>query len=568
MGTLFSALDIARSGLQVSQVMLDTAGHNIANASNVGFSRQRVELVTRSPIDLTFGKIGRGVTVGLITRLRDPILDLSFRDQVQALGNAQVQADFFRQIEDIFLEPTGTGMSGRISVFFDALNEFASNVESIPVRQSVLNEAAALAETFNETFRQLDNIRTRANQEVIGQVPQINALGAQVAELNDRIVRAEVDGNPANDLRDQRDRVLDELAGLINIFTRERENGQIDVLISGDEFVTGDRFREIEAVINPALDPNRNDLVELRFVYNGQLVDVQGGEVFGALVQRDTEIPDVIDQVNTLAAKFIEEFNRIHSQGNGLSNLSGTITSTNAAVDGITAIDAAGLPFPITAGTFDVNVYDALGNITATATVTITPGVTTLNDIAAALSGFSADLSATVNVDGTLSVTATAGNTFGFSSDSSGALGSLGLNTLFTGSDARTMGVNSLIANDPTLLASGFSLDLLETGDNEAALALADLQNGLFFSGGTSSMTDFYEGIIVQVGIGARTNADTLAVEEQLVDTFSRRRQEISGVSIDEEVTFLLQFERAFEASARVVTTADRMLESLLTMAL
>ena len=101
-----------------------------------------------------------------------------------------------------------------------------------------------------------------------------------------------------------------------------------------------------------------------------------------------------------------------------------------------------------------------------------------------------------------------------------------------------------------------------------AALAMAEVQNGLFLQNASMTINDFFESSIVQIGIDARSVQATFEVELTFVDGFERRRQEVSGVSLDEEVTLLLRFQRAFEASARVVTVTDRMLESLLTMAL
>ena len=117
------------------------------------------------------------------------------------------------------------------------------------------------------------------------------------------------------------------------------------------------------------------------------------------------------------------------------------------------------------------------------------------------------------------------------------------------------------------LLASRFSPNPLDSGENLAALALLDVQNGTFLSNDTATINDFYESMNVQVGVDTRANLDLLEIERTFVDSFERRRQEISGVSLDEEVTLMIQFQRAFEASARVITVADRMLESLLTMA-
>jgi flagellar hook-associated protein 1 FlgK len=559
LGTLFSAFGIARSGLQAAQVQLDIAGHNIANVNKEGFSRQRVELLSNTPLEKTFGNIGRGVRVATIIRIREAFLDAVYRDQVGGLKSAEIQAEFYTQIEDVFQEPGPNGISGRINDFFDALHEFSNNVEEAPVRQSVINSSEALVAMFRETSDRLTSLRTNANEEVLNFVPEINALAERISDLNELISKSELTGKPANDLRDDRDLQIDRLAEVVNIFTRERDDGRIEILVSGAELVSATTFRALEAIRVPALDPERNDLVEVRFVDTGEPLVALDGELAGALKMRDQAIVEVDARVDIIAATIIEQINRIHSNGNGTRDYSTTISSTNAVTSGAVATSAAGLPFALATGSFDLIQYDAAGAIVSTVTVAYTDGVTTLNDIAAAVGG-------TVTAGGFLEVSPTV-SSFAFANDTTGLLAALGIGTLFTGTDARTMGLNQDIVNTPSLLASAFSIDPLDTGDNRAALAMADIRDGLFLDSGDASINDFYESTIVGIGVNARSNLENAEIERSFVESFQRRRQEVSGVSLDEEVTFLLQFQRAFEASARVVTVTDRMLDSLLAMA-
>jgi flagellar hook-associated protein 1 FlgK len=155
---------------------------------------------------------------------------------------------------------------------------------------------------------------------------------------------------------------------------------------------------------------------------------------------------------------------------------------------------------------------------------------------------------------------------FHFANDTSGILTVLGAGGLFTGRDASTIGVNQAIIDDPGLLASGFSPDPLATGDNSAALAMSEIRNLLVLNNGASSLNDYYENTIAQLGVESRGNQIVYETELQFSIDFERRRQETSGVSIDEETISLLQFQRAFEAGARVINTADRMLDALFTI--
>jgi flagellar hook-associated protein 1 FlgK len=568
MGTLFSALSIGQSGLRAAQVQLDTTGHNIANVNKEGFSRQRVDLAAFSPISMPFGQIGRGVRVAGINRLRDPLLDILYRNQVAGLNSAQIQAQYYGQIQDVFLEPTADGLSGRLNRFFEALQQFSVNVESLPVRANVLVEAQQLAGLLNDTYTSLNNLRSNANEEVIRFVPEINSLAQQIATLNDRIRISEATENPANDLRDDRDVLVDKLAAIVNVTANETDNGAYEVFIGGEVLVSGTHVRTVEAVQNALIDPARPDLVELRYTDNNLLVQVQDGELYGALQIRDQELPGVIADINEMASTLIQQINLIHSQANGLSNLSGTVTASNGVTDSAIDLATAGLPFAFTPGTFQVNVYDNTGALIGGSPFTITVAAgDSLDDVVTQLNAV-ANLTATVNSSGQLAVTSAAGFSFGFANDNTGLLAAAGMNGLFTGSDAQSIGVNQDLVDNPALLGGAFDTDPAATGDNSAALALAAVQDGLYFESNSADINDFYESIVVGVGINARANDAVLTVEATVNETLERRRQEISGVSTDEEVAMLIQFQRAFEASARVITVTDRMLESLLAMAL
>jgi flagellar hook-associated protein 1 FlgK len=563
-GTLFSTLDIARSGLLTAQVQMDVAGHNVANVNKEGFSRQRVSLATRTPVSMPYGQLGRGVGIDNIVRMRDTLLDKAFRTQVPGLGFSEAQRQYFSRIEDLFLEPGPNGFNERINLFFDAMNDLANGVEKIPVRQSVLAEAQSLASGLNEVGAKLYSLRSEVNEEIRDFVPAVNSLSERIASINVQIRDAELTGREANDLRDDRDLLMDSLSRMVDISYRERADGQVDVLVGGDQIVFGDQIRELVAVPNAALDPNRQDLVEVRFADNNRLFHVTDGELQGLFEMRDTVLAGVDDRMNNLARALIEEINAIHAVGSGTQDYSSVVRGSNAVTAPTLALSAAGLPFAVSNGTLELVSYDASGNAT-TSSIAIGAG-TTLNSLAAALTA-TGSVTASVTAENRLQIVPAANTTFRFSDDTSGALTALGVNGLFTGHDARTIGINQDIVDNPALLASGYTTDPTETGDNRAALAMAAVRDALVLSGDTASINDYYESTIVNVGIASRSNSDALEVEQAFVQDFDRRRQEVSGVSIDEEVTFILQYQRAFEASARIVSVVDRMLDTLMNMA-
>ena len=564
MGTLFSTLDIGRSGLMASQIQLDVAGHNIANVNKEGYSRQRTTLVSRAAQERPYGQLGRGVQVEDIARVREAFLDKVYRQQVPGYNEAGTRESYFSRVQDLFQEPGENGFSKGLNDFFNSLQDFANNVEEQPVRMSAIVQAQSLSSSFNQVADQISALRTNANEEVRNAVPQINSLASRVAALNVNIRDAELNGTTANDLRDQRDLLLDQLAEQVNISYSERPNGEVDVLISGDTLVSGETSRELAAVRDPTLDANRKDLVQIRFSDNDKAVNISNGKVFGAMTARDSDLPQVASRIDLIASTIIQQINHINNTGNGLENLSGTISGSNRVTDSAAPLASAGLPFPVQTGSFDVIVYDSAGT-PATTTINIT-AATTLDSLAADLSAIP-NFSASVTSDKTLSLGAATPQTFSFANDTSGVLTALGVNGLFTGHDASTMAVNNDIANNPRLLTSGYSTDVQNTGDNTAALDLANVRNQMVLDGNSATINDYYESTIVRIGVDASANTQSLDTQKAFIDDFQARRQQVSGVSIDEEVTFMMQYQKGFEASARVITVTDSMLTTLMAMA-
>ncbi len=562
MGTLFSSLDIGRAGLNTAQIQLDVVGHNIASANKVGFSRQRATISTRDPLERSYGFLGRGPFISGVERLRDGFLDISYRDQIASLGNADIQTAFYSRIEDLFQEPGNNGFSENLNVFFDSLNDFANNVEDIPTRVATITEAEALAASFREYAANLEELRTAANEDIRSLVPEVNAISRQIADLNFSIKTLEASGGTANDLRDDRDVLIDDLARIIEVQYREREDGQVDVLVGGEELVTGSNIRLLETVPDASFNPERPDFLRVQFVATGRDVQINDGELAGAFKQRDVILQDLVERNDTLAAGLIAELNALHSQGNGLENIAIPLSASNAVTDPAAALDSAGLPFVVNDGSFDLVLYNGANAVAETITVPITANTTSLNDIAAAINS-SANATATIT-DGILTITPNAGFSYSFANDSANALPALGLNGLFTGSDARDIRVSNHLRDNAALLSSGSSLNVLETGDNTVALSMAALRNEKVLSNGTETINDYFESTVVRLGTNARANLDQRDVQLAVISDLQLRRQEVSGVNLDEEVTTLIQVQKAFDASARIITVTDRMLDTLL----
>jgi len=562
-GTLFSALDIARAGMLVSQVQLDVTGHNIANVNKEGYSRQRVEVTTRLPNYRPYGAIGRGPAITDIRRIRETFLDKIYREQYPALGRTETIANYFVRIQDIFQEPGDTGFSSHLSRFFDALQDFANNVEETPVRVALVQEGEALAQSLNEIARQIYLLESNTNEEIRNTIPEINSLIMRISELNKTIRDTEITGKSANDLRDDRDLLIDQLSKIVAITARERDDGQVDVLLGGVEIIGGTKYRTLSTIVDPSIDPTRPDFLSVVFTDNQEQAIISDGSLAGLLYIRDTELRRIKEQLNEIARVIAGSINRIHSQGRGLELYNSAIQSTISITDVSNPLTSNDIPYSVDNGSFQLLAYDNSGNLVNTLTVVISASSTTLTDIANQINT-SPFFNASIDSNGYLTITPSSGYSFRFANDTSGVLVAIGMNLFFTGYTASTIAVNQDLVKNPRLISSGYSTNINETGDNTASLAMANLRAQRILSDSTQTADEYYQSMIVQIGINARANSDVLEMERSFINDFNRRRQEISGVNLDEEVTNLLLFQRAFEASTRIITVTDRMLDALL----
>jgi len=571
---LFSALDIAVSGLHAHQIAVNVTANNIANVDTEGYSRQRADLVSEEPVILTEGVMGRGVTVGDIVRARDEVLDVIYRNQFSALGSSVEEQRVIGRVEDLLFEPSDMGLSSLLDDFFGSFQQLAANPEEQPLRATTIASGEQLADATRTLATNLDQLRTDADREIRALVTDVNTLLEQIADSNRTITRLELgSGQPANDLRDSRDLLLDKLSELIAINTAMTSDGSMSVSAEGVQLVSGATAYHLEAVVNPTLDPVRTDFVELAIVETGIVLTPSEGRMAGLFTARDELVPELEVKLDGFAQSLIREVNLIHSQGRGL-RLFDSVTSTTMVSGGALSLDlddpAVDLPFIPVDGSLDVNVLDSAGNITTT-TVTVdldgAGGDDSLLDVTGKINTVG-NITASV-IGGRLRISADSGYTFGFSNDTSGFLAAIGVNTMFTGKDAGDIGVNDLIEDDPSLLAVALSPDPTETGDNRNAAAISNLQYtsvDITYDSATTQMSlpDFLRTAVSEVGVTAQ-RIDREVESQQLFErSLDTRRQEISGVNINEEVTALIKYQRGFDASARLIAIIDEMLQTLI----
>jgi flagellar hook-associated protein 1 FlgK len=553
---ILGSLHLARRALVAHQVTLDTIGHNLANVNTPGYTRQRAELAS---------VISRGgVDVAHIQRLRDRFLDLALLGEQQALGRGLAHAGILHRLQAVVNDAPGTGLGAQLDGLFQAFQDLAVSPTDMAVRTTVVDRAHRLAATFREMAGRVDQIKADLATEIHQRVREANGLMTRIADLHRQIIAARGGPTP-NDLLDQRDRLVSSLAQIVGVTALDRDNGTVQLALSGSGIllVDGDSVATLTATLNVA-----TDTVELTAGATALAVAPRGGALAAVLEARNAPtgvVKQALADLDSLAASVVAQVNALHTQGAGLSGFT-TLTAASAVTSAATPLTAAGLAFPPGSGSFQVLVHDAGGALLSTVTVPLTAGVTTLEDVRAALD---ADPSLTATItNGRLTLAAAATTAFAFGEDPAGALGALGLNVLFTGSDARSIAVEPGVAADATRLAAARAdgAGLVHPGDGSNALALARLRTSRAMSAGTATFGEFYGPFVA--GIGSATRDANEAVERQQAATrlVEGLQQQAAGVSTDEELIALSQTQTAYAAAARFATTIDEVIQTLLRM--
>lgn len=335
---LSSLFDIARSALSTSQQALAVTGHNVSNVNTPGYSRQETVLVERPPVYGQPGMVGTGVRAVSIRRHVDTFVNRQLTAVQQNLGRLSVTRDELFRLQQVFNDSTDQGMAARLNELFQGLQD-VSTIPGEPAARSVLlTKAADLAASLNQTSDDLLMARRSLNDQVRQAVTDINGLARQIAELNSQIVTAEVTGQQANDLRDQRDLAVNELAQRIDVTTFEDPRGALSVFVARGQILvekeTSFELAAFESSANPGLigvgystgGPGTVGIDSL----------ISDGRLRALLDLRDTTVRGLKQSFDQLAATLANAVNQIHRQGFGLDGSTGRdfftpVSATTAA---------------------------------------------------------------------------------------------------------------------------------------------------------------------------------------------------------------------------------------------
>jgi flagellar hook-associated protein 1 FlgK len=330
MSGLFQGLEIGKRALLTHQLSMSVIGHNVANVNTPGYTRQRTLVTSAVPIETANYIIGNGVTARTVNQVRDLFLTSQFRRESKSLGQWTYLEKALGQIETFFAEPDDRGLGETLNKFWAGWLDLSNNPESMAARSAVVSQANLLVNAFHTLDGQLREMRAAADVDVAARVGEINQYAAEIANLNRLVVSEELGQQKANDLRDQRDLLIDQLSQMVDVSTAEKANGAVTVYISGLAIVENADTFQIGTREVASDDQTRHEIV---WKNTKSAVKITGGELKGLLDTRDAVIPDYLKQLDQLAGTIVRRVNEIHRAGTDLNGNTGMNFFNPAYVD-------------------------------------------------------------------------------------------------------------------------------------------------------------------------------------------------------------------------------------------
>ncbi len=545
MATINSVFDIAKTALLTSQKAINVTSHNISNAGTPGYSRQVAVLEPMNAVNYGGLYYGTGVTVQKIERVYDSFQAVQIRNANSSFKKYETMSSHLTSLENALNDLGGAGLNSYMDSFFNSFQDVANSPSSYAERSTLLSNAGLLTERFNGIDSTINQGLSDFNKEIVSQVNQINSIASQLAEINQQISTSEVGGSSANDLRDKRDSLLNSLSGIIDVSVMETDTGSVDVFIGGGSYlVTGAATSPVELRLNP--DSSTYDIRSNGVTLNSRIT---GGCLKG-IIDSSAVFEDSRNKLDTLAVSLTKEINLQHRAGYGLDGSTGldfftlppvyTNASSNntggAAVAGGFVSDLSLL----TPHDYEVrfsnpasyNVVDTTSNSVISTGAYVSGGPITVDGLTFTI---------TDNTG-----TPRAGDTFVIS-PTKGASANFGVEL----TDPNSLAASSTTAGIP--------------GDNNNALSMAALKDSPSINGATFS--EYYGTMVTDIGISSSEASSNLESQRIFLNELQTARESVSGVSVEEESINLIKLQRAYEAAAKVMQTANTMLDALLNIA-
>ena len=543
---LFGSLYIGASGLQTSQNALNTVAHNLSNVDTQGYTRQQVAQADRSYNNISkdakivsYKQTGLGVYYSRVRQVRDYFLDQTYRREVGRMSFYQVSYSTFTQVEDLLGEFTGKSFSESLGNLKEAVDELAKEPASTVKQGLLIQRVSQFLKRAKTTYNDLCDLQDNYNVQVKNGIDRVNTISSRIHELNKQICSIEIAGfEHANDLRDERNSLLDELGGLINIEYKEDYDGAIIVKADGHQLIS--RTAVYELAVTADAD---NGFYTPYWKMDAKTITLANG----------TEVPDisnckVFDLTQVMSTEKNTDVGSIKAQllarGDHRANYTDLETDTD---------------------TYNTNISQSIiMNVQAEFDKLVHIVATKMNEVLA--SAADADNGYLVDKDGNplqlfQKITSPGYDENGNYIPEDASPGQA--NTLYT---TANMIVNPDLVKSPSLLK-------FINGEKKEDYATAKLLQDVFTdeeyvlnpnNTNRCNVLDFYSNIVDQISIGGSVFKSYYDNQTTTVESTEYKRQQVVGVSDDEELNNMIKFQNAYNASSRYINAIDEMIEHII----
>ena len=587
MRSTFAGLNTMVRGIFSNQLSLDTTGHNITNASTEGYSRQSVNLAaTRGQnVGSIYGEVivGTGVDSTSILRARNVYADKQYWSETSQQKYFTTQQTNYDKVEAIFDDSKNTGLKNAITEFYNAWNDLSTNASTSSNRIAVIEKGNVVADRIKTTAQQLQSQITAQYDDMRLNVKSINDYCDQLTQLNQNIMQTEASGGTANDLRDQRDEIVDKLSEYMNLNIYEDDKGMYSVVSNGITLVNGNSHLTLEMS-----DPYANKTYGI----SDYSVNIkESGVVFlptnGSMkAQLDTIAEDkgYIDKLANISATFLTTFNSMHQQGAGIDGTDSSF-GNNPPASGTYAGPSYGLNF--WGDENSLYTWDAANNqVVASRMTNIRRSVTPMG-------------STTTATQPKVTITGT-------SSSTDNLKGINIINELGVCTNLKTTGGQNLIAarklvieqdvSSTGALQNTYSVKVNGSGDGTNATNISTIINmdmsnvhstsDIVYVDGTTTLMDtsnttnpnnmtsraikddsinaYYSAAVAKLGSDSESVDDKSDAQDKLITQIKNWRSSTSGVDWNEELSNMIMFQQGYSACSRCLTTMDEMLDKLI----
>ncbi len=543
MSGLFGTFNIVKRGMFAQQTALHITGHNVANANTDGYSVQRANMKTTQPFGMPSlttsaepGQLGTGVQIASITRSRDEFLDGQIRKEMGTLGKFAAKEQFLSEIETIFMEPSETGIATTMGKFWDAWSQLSNTPEpNSTARTLVAQNADTMAKSLNHTYRQLDDLETNAGELMRQQIFEVNSIFDQLSEINTQIKAVVIGGKTPNDLMDRRDLLLDQLSNRFGFEVDKTEFSGIDVkakmldkngnvvkkqilsdgtVNQGVAYINKIQGSKMEVFIDG--DPNKSVEIDI----TGKESEYAGSHV--VLYNKDSY------QKGTLSSDMLTPAKFDSGSLNGYEAIKNNVETYKMELNNLAKVLAVAVNTIHSDNGKSINFFDAAAETSEEPAKVIKVNEDILKD------------PKLINSGKVIGADAKEGN---------GERAILIHQLRYTRID-----IEKITKAADADIRQTFIDDVSLTMDSDKPLSMTGDPNGM-------TLDNYFKSSIADLGVTNQDAQRNVINQEALLTQLETRKESISGVSLDEEITNMIQFSKSYQANARMISVIDELLD-------